>query len=96
MKKFFKIIWIILALVVLVGGLIFSLKYEGGTNWKVWVIWGAACAVLNIFKVLVSFFSKFRGCLGTISFLAVSIILAPLYVAFNIIANFISLFKSDD
>ena len=90
MKKVFRTIWIIIALAVFVAGLIYVILNWG---WKSWVIWGAASAVMSIGTFLLDFFSRFRGCLGTIIFIVLSVVLGPLHLLFAIISTVIAIKK---
>ena len=90
MKKVFRTIWIIIALAVFVAGLIYVILNWG---WKSWVIWGAASAVMSIGTFLLDFFSRFRGCLGTIIFIVLSVVLGPLHLLLAIISTAIAIKK---
>ncbi len=90
MKKIFRIIWIVIALAVFVAGLIYVITHWG---WKSWVIWGAASAAMSIGTFLLDFFSRFRGCGGTVLFLVLSIALGPVHLLFAIISTAIAIKK---
>ena len=54
---------------------------------------GAASAVMSIGTFLLDFFSRFRGCLGTIIFIVLSVVLGPLHLLFAIISTAIAIKK---
>lgn len=86
-KRIVLTIWVILALLVFVGGLYLFLQ---DVSFESYVEWGGMCAFICIIHLIIDFFSKDRpyGVVGWIVYIALSILLGPgLLILFVFVAG---------